>query len=503
MANRGKKGCFLLILVLLAGLVILFAFLKNSQQSSSEAEYEVDAYQFPQMTTLELLIGEFETQKLKNRRDHAVEIGVLNGEDKKWVVGKIKEGKREFDAKIRLKGDWTDHLAGNKWSFRIHLKNDAFWRRIDRFSVQNPKTRGFLREWIFHKAMLEEGVLTTRYDFIHLKLNGSNLGNYAIEEHFGKTLLESQGRREGVIVKMDEAGLWEGRVHAGEATDDIYDPMWFYTAALTLPFGKKRILASPELSAQFDEANKLMHQYRFGLAEPAQIFDLKKWAQFYALVDLFRAYHCLIWHNRRMYYNPILQKLEPVAFDAFSGMSKVELMAGPFTGFACNGNTQYGNRLDILGTTFFKDDAFIRSYYHYLQTYSSEAFVDQFLLRSKADIDARESMMRQEFWTYSFDREKLTNTAWVIRKSLAAHLKEELLTIERQDFEKGESYFCIQNTSPIAIEFWQESKGEQSAKLLDAYDGVHTPEFADFRISSDDAIHYRIPESKTWKVLKR
>jgi len=39
----------------------------------------------------------------------------------------------------------------------------------------------------------------------------------AFEEHFSKELLESQGRREGVIVKFDESLFWDYRVANGQA----------------------------------------------------------------------------------------------------------------------------------------------------------------------------------------------------------------------------------------------------------------------------------------------
>ena len=43
---------------------------------------------------------------------------------------------------------------------------------------------------------------------MNLTFNGDKLGIYAIEEHFSKELLESQGRREGVIVRFNETALW-------------------------------------------------------------------------------------------------------------------------------------------------------------------------------------------------------------------------------------------------------------------------------------------------------
>ena len=70
------------------------------------------------------------------------------------------------------------------------------------FPFRSPETRNFLYEWAFHQNLMNEGILTTRYDFVNVMLNGELLGTYAIEENFNAELLESQGRRQGVILRL-------------------------------------------------------------------------------------------------------------------------------------------------------------------------------------------------------------------------------------------------------------------------------------------------------------
>ena len=105
---------------------------------------------------------------------------------------------------MRLKGDWIDHLWGRKWSYRVKMRGSHAFLGMRRFSIQDPTTRNFLLEWAYLEHLRHEGVLAPRYEFMNLTFNGDKLGIYAIEEHFSKELLESQGRREGVIVRFNE-----------------------------------------------------------------------------------------------------------------------------------------------------------------------------------------------------------------------------------------------------------------------------------------------------------
>ena len=48
------------------------------------------------------------------------------------------------------------------------------------------------------------------------------------------------------------------------------------------------------------------------------VFDVNRWANFFAISELWRARHQLKVHNIRLYYNPISDRIEPLAFDRAS-----------------------------------------------------------------------------------------------------------------------------------------------------------------------------------------
>jgi len=127
-------------------------------------------------------------QKLAYKRKIAMEKGILLTDDTDYVPASIRYNGKTTEVKLRLKGDWTDHLLGEKWSFRIKVKGDNTLFGMKQLSIHHPKTRNFVYEWLLHRTLRREDVLALRYDFIEVTINGKDLGVYALEE---RPILES------------------------------------------------------------------------------------------------------------------------------------------------------------------------------------------------------------------------------------------------------------------------------------------------------------------------
>ncbi|MBT4775040.1 MAG: hypothetical protein HON99_04930, partial [Crocinitomicaceae bacterium] len=133
---------------------------------------------------IEIKISSANMKVIDSLRLRALENGVIDNSLKRYFDAEIKTAHADIPIQIRLKGDWVDHLKGDKWSFRIKVKPGFSFNGLKSFSIQSPHTRSFLEEYVLHKLFEQEDVLTTRYDFSPIMLNGKNLGIYAIEEHF-------------------------------------------------------------------------------------------------------------------------------------------------------------------------------------------------------------------------------------------------------------------------------------------------------------------------------
>jgi len=271
-------------------------------------------------------------EKIKAKRAEAMENGVLTSDDTDLVKARIStEERKNLKALIRLKGDWTDHLRDTlKWSYKMRLESDKTLFGMRKFSVQHPIVRGYAWEWLYQKTIKEHGLLGLRYDFLSVEMQVEKndsiiikpIGIMALEESIDKILIENNQRREGLIFSFDETLLWDDRKRQRDLQlpeRALEEEVRSVAAATIRVFNENRVLATPGLKKQFDTAKNMLQGLRTGRFKISEVFDVDKLTFYVALSNLFGGHHGLIWHNLRIYYNPVTNKLEPVASDSNSG----------------------------------------------------------------------------------------------------------------------------------------------------------------------------------------
>ena len=255
-------------------------------------------------------------EKLRDQRSAAVARGILfQGEDD-FVPGTIHVQGRSVRVKLRLKGDWTESLTGDKWAFRIHVKGKEHVFGLRRFSLHHPMARDYHGEPMILAAFQDEGILTPRYFFVDVVLNGDFIGRMALEEHFSNELLATQKRRESVIIKFDESLLWNVEDGIKRGFGGVFDN---YASAKIIPFRGSKIEKSEVLKKYLRVATGLIRSFVSGSLPASQVYDADLLGRFIAVAEVWGSWHCLRWHNMRFYYNPIAAQLEPIAFDAMVG----------------------------------------------------------------------------------------------------------------------------------------------------------------------------------------
>ncbi len=349
--------------------------------------------------TLRLHIDEEGMAKLSTLRSEALAEGLLvnRGDWVKAVVGD------SIQAEVRLKGDWPTHLEGEKWSLRIKTNKQYRWHGLRSFSVHRPEARHFLSEWVYHRWLQKEGVLTTRYEFITLILNGRNLGVYALEEHFDRELLLAQGREEAPILKFDESSFWEVQHYQLKNDTNINKVVADYEAATITPFKKNRTLKDEWLKQQFEKGKALMHQYQYSLTDAANLFDVELLAKYYAMADIAQAYHALVWHNQRFYYNVSSKKLEPIAYDCYTEEGVYKWFSKPYLGYW--NDTQYDSlyfRNEYVVFHPLNDSAVFQCYHHYLKKYSNTAYLQALMKELMPAIKEYTALMQKEYPNYQY-----------------------------------------------------------------------------------------------------
>jgi hypothetical protein len=330
--------------------------------------------------------------RLAHQREIALKEGHLVVGENDYVPATIRYKNESKKVRIRLKGDWLDHLNTDKWSFRIKLKGDNTLFGMKQFSIQHPKTRSYIYEWIYHRALKREGVISLRYEFIDVTLNGKNLGIYALEEHFEKRLIENNQLREGPIVRFNENLMLAERVQQKWPFPDAKtNGNSSYLAVDIDTFQTNKMFSNSSSYAQHTHAIYLLESFRRGDLKTSDVFDIQKLGKFFAISDLIGAQHSIYWQNLRFYYNPITSHLEPIGFDGDSGqlIKAISLSIGPEAGI-------------IFIDTIFNDPLFLEQYVKALERVSEESYLDTLLADLNVELEKNLNIIYNEFPYFDF-----------------------------------------------------------------------------------------------------
>ncbi|MEZ4924568.1 MAG: CotH kinase family protein, partial [Crocinitomicaceae bacterium] len=349
---------------------------------------------------------------IEQRIKYAYSDGIIRNRSKKYVNASLYTENWKNNAKVRLKGDWLDHIRFGKTSLRIKLKGESNYLGMQSFSIQHPITRRYLDEWILHKLAESENILTTKYEFTNLRINGFDQGIYAVEEHFDKTLLERNKRREGPILKLSEDGFWDYIYHLSASSSGFQDPP-FYQSSIIGPFKQNRTISSDVLFSQFKEGAKLVQKVKYGNYQPEEIYDVDEIAKYYAFIEVFAAEHASRWHNRRFYLNPITQKLENIFFDGncdFSSDNQLPIK-----------NKLLGKTNDpelLMDLPLFLSAEFKESFIAHLSYFASTTYLDSSFEKLNEDILILNDALAAQFPFYSFEKERFYERAEYINTQL-------------------------------------------------------------------------------------
>jgi len=340
---------------------------------------------------------EFEKyQHLGRKRQQAIQRRIIVTEADSYVPARITADGETYDVSMRLKGDLTDHLEGDKWSFRIRVKGDrAIWG-MKRFSIQDPLRSGYLREWIFHELLRYEGLIALRFDFVEVVLNGRNLGIFALEESFSKELVEHNQRREGPILKLDERREID-RFRTDSPTN-LPQSEIFLTADI-ISFDTAKIFANEQLEKDFFAGRTMLSDFRTGKKKVSEVFDLARTARTFAILNIMNAHHAVRWKNIRFYYNPITAKIEPIAYNAFDGPSledhdrPVEAL---FYQFWLMKVVDSGGGVQEWFDLFFSDEEFLEHYFVELQRVATPGYLEGFFEHISEDMKEKQEILYRD-----------------------------------------------------------------------------------------------------------
>jgi hypothetical protein len=386
-----NKLLFIAMAFFILGVISMRSGMLSSIRHSLLNSYQTSMYKLAGLsdppTTRMVIDVKFKHYKiLKAQRDEALRTGRFFADG--YVPAVIGINGESYKVKIRPKGDKIDHFEGDKWSFRVKVKGDNTILGMKTFSLHHPKTRNYLSEWLFQKILKHEGIISLRYDFIDVVVNGQDLGIYAIEEHFEKRLIENNLRKEGPIIKFSEDDYWNPkRILSDEES---------YLSSKIDGFNYKKVSEDSVIYDQYRRAVTLLKNYRNGKLKFNQVFDLDLFAKHFALSRLFTAGHGERWHNRRFYLNPITDILEPIGFDSNAMNLRVESNSG--VDLFNNSNLHYWIQAESMNYEL------ISLISKYMEKYLSHGWLDSTMVEFTDDYDRLYRTIQGEWPEYRLDK---------------------------------------------------------------------------------------------------
>ena len=233
-------------------------------------------------------------------------------------------GKCTFKASVRQLGDWKDHInvinGKPQRSLKISLKNGNILNAV-KFKLFIPKTRENYNEILGSIILKKLGYLSPETFETNLILNGSKF-KMLFQEDFTKEFLEKNSRREGPIYEGDESLLWSYKNKSNFELEDIsLSRLTNYKWFLKGKNSEYIVLKSFNLLQQsyLEYINNLTSS---NLAIYPNKKNDKIFQNYYFILTSMNGWHALRPHNRKFYYNSLIDKFEPIYYDGMLNLNR-------------------------------------------------------------------------------------------------------------------------------------------------------------------------------------
>lgn len=277
---------------------------------------EVEATELP-LLQLDLKFRKY--QRLVDKRQQALAAGKLIVSENDFVNGTIRVGRESIQVALRLQGSDIKNLRGEKWSLRVHAKRGGHVIGVERFTLRSPEADGYLRKAALYEHLRLAGVAAPRHRFVRLAINGTPVGIMSLEEYFSNELVAGQRRPEGPLLRFGKALLHASEDVAAESDDAEAGAVNLgalnnYRLAPVRVFRARRTMRDPVQRRMAAQAIALLRDFAIGGRPAEQVFDVATMARLLAVCELWGAGELLQWPNLRFYFNPLLERLEPVGY---------------------------------------------------------------------------------------------------------------------------------------------------------------------------------------------
>lgn len=418
---------------------------------------------FDSQNEIKVFVNQANINKIENNREEILEFlknTKIKNDSTKFkhlfpfveANAKIQLKNNTIKSNIRLKGDRMIHFEDqNNSSYRLKIRDNETYNGMTKFSLQKPRIRNYLHEWIFHELLGVGGLVRINYEFYDFYLNNDYKGYYVLEESFDNNLLIRNNRPVGPIFSTFEE--FNRTNLNSKKMFEVYDKKSWTN-------NESKLLITKETLEKIDS-------YLKGNLNFNDVFDIKKWAWFFAVTDLTYTYHGTMLKSVKFYYNPSTSKIEPIGYDGhrtlpnFSKYNEVsKFNKTNFTLAKENLEKKLYDRIfPIIQTGFFFNNEdlnydFYEEYIKAIYNISSEEFLNKFFEDRKKKIKNinsgiysddyefdKNSLIKSGIGIYYYDKEDIYRRADNLRKMVYPNIDEIFIYIENNQLNiKNNNY---------------------------------------------------------------
>lgn len=256
-------------------------------------------------------------RRIEMKSQELAKKGYMGGNDKLWVPATFYAGGKEYDVKIRTRGDLPNHWIRNKKSWRVRFKKDDLFKGYREINLIVPEDKQFSVEQAANQLARQYGLLAPDSGFSRVRINDVDYGLYFWVEHLSKQMLERQRYPEGEL--FSDKDVWldnfipptDGASRVGSHEENYDGVPSYYKFRLTEDSPNSRIADRWRRFLKLTtEASDETLAKNLGY-----IVDLEKFAAWNAIAWAFGSTHAQYAKNLRWYYDTTTGLFEPMLYD--------------------------------------------------------------------------------------------------------------------------------------------------------------------------------------------
>ncbi len=210
------------------------------------------------------------------------------------------------NVKIKYRGDFWWHWAFYKKSLRVKTKKNDLFQGMRSFNLIAPKFEAHVNNHLSYRLARMMGLLAPRSAMVNLWINGKSRGVFLLVEQLEEMTLRHNRRMPGDLYSGD---LVARDRYRGIANDLFIHPGVWEKVAINNHYPEASFAPLEALLSRMPPAD------RDGIGELGDLLEVHAWGRFLAYEILAQTYHFSQNHNWRLYFDPVLNRFEPVIWD--------------------------------------------------------------------------------------------------------------------------------------------------------------------------------------------